>query len=154
MRCPFCGCVDTQVKDSRAAEDGSTIKRRRQCPECSERFTTFEYVQLRELNVIKKDASIRAFDRDKILRSMRVATRKRPVTEEQIEQACNRVVRALESGTKGDSIPVEMIGEAVMEELAALDKVAYIRFASVYKDFREAKDFEKFVDKITSDVEV
>lgn len=149
MRCPFCGHVDTQVKDSRPSEDGATIRRRRYCPECDSRFTTFERVQLRELTVVKKNGDRRPFDRDKISRSMHIALRKRPVEEEKIEQAINTIVKTLE--TQGDSeIPVEQIGELVMETLKQLDMVAYIRFASVYRDFREAKDFEEFVESMSS----
>lgn len=149
MRCPFCGHIDTQVKDSRPSEDGATIRRRRYCPECDSRFTTFERVQLRELTVVKKNGDRRPFDRDKISRSMHIALRKRPVEEEKIEQAINTIVKTLE--TQGDSeIPVEQIGELVMETLKQLDMVAYIRFASVYRDFREAKDFEEFVESMSS----
>lgn len=147
MRCPFCGNDDTQVKDSRPSEDGSSIRRRRSCPKCGSRFTTFERVQLRELTVIKKNGQRRPFDRDKLLRSVSIACRKRPVTQEQIETMVNNVVRELEM-TGENEIASDRIGEAIMFALAKLDKVAYIRFASVYKDFREAKDFEEFVDKI------
>ncbi len=149
MRCPFCGHVDTQVKDSRPSEDGATIRRRRYCPECDSRFTTFERVQLRELTVVKKNGDRRPFDRDKISRSMHIALRKRPVEEDKIEQAINTIVKTLE--TQGDSeIPVDQIGELVMETLKQLDMVAYIRFASVYRDFREAKDFEEFVESMST----
>lgn len=147
MKCPFCGNADTQVKDSRPSDDGAVIKRRRQCPECNERFTTSEYIQLRELTVVKKDGQHKQFERGKLVRSMMIACRKRPVTEEQVDQAVNRIVRKLESQNKNEVL-VEVIGEAVMEELAHLDKVAYIRFASVYNDFRNPRDFEKFLDKI------
>lgn len=147
MRCPYCGHGDTQVKDSRPSDDGNTIRRRRQCPECQSRFTTFEHIQLRELTVIKKDGAKVPFDREKLMRSITIATRKRPVTEEQIDVVVNNIVRELElSGTT--EIPVESIGEATMEALAKLDKVAYIRFASVYKDFSETRDFEEFVSRI------
>lgn len=147
MRCPFCGHPDTQVKDSRPSDDGNTIRRRRFCPECDSRFTTFEHVQLRELTVIKKNGQKRPFDREKLIRSINIATRKRPVTQEQVEVMVNNIVRKLEMS--GDNeIQSDRIGEEVMTSLAEMDKVAYIRFASVYKDFREAKDFEDFVDKI------
>lgn len=147
MHCPFCSFEDTQVKDSRPSEDGNAIRRRRFCPSCDSRFTTFERVQLRELSVVKKDGQKRLFDRDKLVQSLQIATRKRPVTEEQIEVLVNNIVRKLE--TSGESeVTSEQIGEEVMNALLELDKVAYIRFASVYKDFRETKDFEDFVEKI------
>lgn len=147
MKCPFCGHADTQVKDSRPSEDGATIRRRRYCPECDSRFTTFERVQLRELTVVKKNGERRPFDRDKIARSMQIALRKRPVEPDKIEQAINSIVKTLE--TQGDSeIEASRIGEQVMETLKQLDMVAYIRFASVYRDFREAKDFEDFVESM------
>lgn len=145
MRCPFCGNIDTQVKDSRPSEDGSTIRRRRSCPQCDSRFTTFERVQLRELVVLKKNGEKRLFDRDKIMRSLGVALRKRPVEEEAVERMVNGIVQKLESSGESE-VPSDRIGELVMEGLMALDKVAYIRFASVYKDFREARDFEEFVN--------
>lgn len=147
MRCPFCGSDDTQVKDSRPSEDGNTIRRRRFCTKCDSRFTTFERVQLRELTVVKKNGEKRNFDRDKLVRSIEIACRKRPVTPEQVETTVNKIVRSLEMSGEQE-IPTEQIGEAIMKALAKLDKVAYIRFASVYKDFDEAKDFEEFVDKI------
>jgi len=147
MRCPFCGHADTQVKDSRPSEDGATIRRRRYCPECDSRFTTFERVQLRELTVVKKNGERRPFDRDKIARSMQIALRKRPVEPDKVEHAINNIVKTLE--TQGDSeIDAERIGELVMEVLKQLDMVAYIRFASVYRDFREARDFEEFVESM------
>ena len=147
MKCPFCGHNDTQVKDSRPSEDGSTIRRRRYCGSCNSRFTTFERVQLRELVVVKKNGERRMFDRDKVVHSLRIALRKRPVSEEQIEQLATRIVQKLE-GAGETEIPTSAIGEAVMEELKNLDSVAYIRFASVYKDFREAKDFESIVEEL------
>ncbi len=147
MKCPFCGFEDTQVKDSRPSEDGSSIRRRRYCPECDSRFTTFERVQLRELTVIKRDGEKRPFDRDKLTRSIQIATRKRPVSHETVEGMVNHIVRKLEMSGEQE-IEAYRIGEEVMEALAEVDKVAYIRFASVYKDFRELKDFEDFVDKI------
>lgn len=147
MRCPFCSNEDTQVKDSRPSEDGSSIRRRRFCPACNSRFTTFERVQLRELTVVKTNNERKLFDRDKIARSMAVALRKRPVEPEAVEMAINRIVQKLESEGESD-IPTSRIGALVMEELRKLDAVAYIRYASVYRDFREAKDFESFVEKL------
>jgi transcriptional repressor NrdR len=145
MRCPFCGCDDTQVKDSRAAEDGSSIRRRRQCGACGARFTTFERVQLRELVVIKSSGRKVPFDRDKLTRSVNIALRKRNVDPERIEQMVSGVTRRLEA--MGDAeIESKLIGELVMEGLANLDDVAYVRYASVYKNFREARDFEQFLD--------
>ena len=147
MRCPFCQHEDTQVKDSRPTEDNTAIRRRRFCPACGARFTTFERVQLRELTVVKSNNRREPFDRDKIERSMRIALRKRPVEDERIERAVNSLVRQLE--TSGETeIPSQKIGEMVMQVLATLDPVAYVRFASVYRNFREAKDFEDFVGKI------
>ncbi len=147
MRCPFCNHEDTQVKDSRPSEDGSSIRRRRFCPACESRFTTFERVQLRELTVVKTNGEKRVFDRDKISRSMAIALRKRPVEEETVEMAINRIVQKLESEGEND-IPTKRVGELVMAELKKLDAVAYIRYASVYRDFGEAKDFESFVEKL------
>lgn len=144
MRCPFCGHDDTQVKDSRPTEDGAAIRRRRFCPACGQRFTTVERTQLRELTVVKSDGRRVAFDRDKLARSIRIALRKRPVDDDKIERIVNGIQRQLE--TSGESeIPSKMIGEMVMDVLRDLDPVAYVRFASVYRDFREAKDFERFV---------
>lgn len=147
MRCPFCGNEQTQVKDSRPSEDGLSIRRRRFCPDCDSRFTTFERVQLRELVVLKKNGERRPFDRDKLTRSIHIAVRKRPVNEDKVEMAVNNIVRKLESLGEPE-ITSSMIGEAVMEALKDLDPVAYVRFASVYKDFREARDFEDFVGKL------
>ena len=144
MRCPFCGHSDTQVKDSRPTEDNAAIRRRRLCINCGARFTTFERVQLRELTVIKTDGRRMAFDREKLARSLKIATRKRPVDEERLERVINSIQRRLESSGETE-IPTKAIGELVMETLAELDQVAYVRFASVYKNFREAKDFEEFV---------
>ena len=144
MRCPFCGHNDTQVKDSRPAEDNSAIRRRRYCANCGARFTTFERVQLRELMVVKKNGQRERFDRDKLARSMHTALRKRPVDPDRIERVVNGIVRRLESSGESD-IPGENIGELVMEALATLDQVAYVRFASVYRNFREARDFEEFI---------
>ena len=147
MKCPFCGHADTQVKDSRPSEDAVTIRRRRYCPECNSRFTTFERVQLRELTVLKKNGERRMFDRDKLGRSLALALRKRPVSSEQIEQMITRITQKLESMGENE-IPTAMIGASIMEELKKLDSIAYIRFASVYRDFREAKDFETIVDEL------
>ncbi|MDE0993691.1 MAG: transcriptional regulator NrdR [Rhodospirillales bacterium] len=148
MRCPFCGQDDTQVKDSRPTEDNTAIRRRRSCPECGARWTTFERVQLRELTVVKSDGDRAPFDRDKLNKSLRIALRKRPVTEERIERIVNSIQRRLE--TSGESeIPTKAIGEMVMENLRDLDMVAYVRFASVYRNFREAKDFEAFVEDLS-----
>ena len=147
MRCPFCGAEDTQVKDSRPAEEGGAIRRRRQCPACGARFTTFERVQLRDLVVVKKDGRRAAFDREKLARSLRIATRKRGIDEERIEQLVNGIIRRIE--TTGESeVPSRRIGELAMEGLALLDEVAYVRFASVYKDFADARDFEEFIRRL------
>ncbi|HZL60117.1 MAG TPA: transcriptional regulator NrdR [Stellaceae bacterium] len=152
MRCPFCGCEDTQVKDSRPTDDRAAIRRRRLCPNCAARFTTFERVQLRELTVMKKNAQREPFERDKLARSVQIALRKRPVEPERIERAINSIVRQLESSGETE-IPSEMIGELVMETLAALDQVAFVRFASVYRNFRETKDFREFIGGLASDKE-
>ncbi|MEQ8736438.1 MAG: transcriptional regulator NrdR [Rhodospirillaceae bacterium] len=152
MRCPYCGGVDTQVKDSRPTEDNAAIRRRRFCPACAARFTTFERVQLRDLVITKKDGQKVPFDRDKLARSLHIACRKRPVEEERIERVVNGIQRRLESMGESE-IPSDVIGEMVMEALEGLDKVAYIRFASVYKNFRETKDFESFVETISDDQE-
>lgn len=150
MRCPFCGHNDTQVKDSRPTEENATIRRRRFCQECSSRFTTFERVQLRELSVTKSNGEKTPFDREKLLRSLKIALRKRPVDEDRIERIANGIQRRLE--TLGENqIPTKVIGEMVMESLAELDQVAFVRFASVYRNFREAKDFEAFVGKLGSE---
>jgi transcriptional repressor NrdR len=144
MRCPFCGNEDTQVKDSRPTEDNTAIRRRRFCPSCTARFTTFERVQLRELTVVKKNGQREPFDRDKLARSMMIALRKRPVDPDRMERVVNGIVRRMESSGESE-IKGETIGELVMEALASLDQVAYVRFASVYRNFREAKDFEDFI---------
>ena len=150
MRCPFCGHNDTQVKDSRPTEENATIRRRRLCSECSSRFTTFERVQLRELSVVKSDGEKVLFERDKLLRSLQIALRKRPVEEDRMERIVNSIQRRLE--TLGESeIPTKVIGEMVMEHLAELDQVAFVRFASVYRNFREAKDFEAFIGNLGSE---
>ena len=151
MRCPFCGHDDTQVKDSRPTEDNSAIRRRRFCTGCGARFTTFERVQLRELTVLKKNGQREMFDRDKLSRSIMIALRKRPVDPDRVDRVINGIVRRLESAGESE-IRGETIGELVMEALAALDQVAYVRFASVYRNFREAKDFEAFItDELSVD---
>ena len=150
MRCPFCGNEDTQVKDSRPTEDNSAIRRRRFCPACGARFTTFERIQLRELTVLKTTGQRAPFDRDKLLRSINIATRKRPVDPDRIDRVVSGIVRRLESSGESE-IPSSTIGELVMDALANLDPVAYVRFASVYRNFREAKDFEDFVGRLYSD---
>lgn len=147
MKCPFCGAEDTQVKDSRPAEDGAAIRRRRFCPACGQRFTTVERTQLRELTVVKSDGRRVVFDRDKLARSIRIALRKRPVDDDKIERIVNGIQRRLE--TEGETeIPSRKIGEIVMESLKALDQVAYVRFASVYRNFNEAKDFQAFLGEL------
>jgi transcriptional repressor NrdR len=152
MRCPFCGAEDTQVKDSRPTDDRGAIRRRRFCPSCAARFTTFERVQIRELTVIKKGGQREPFDREKLARSLHIALRKRPVEGERVERVINSLVRQLESSGETE-IPSEMIGSLVMQALANLDQVAYIRFASVYRNFREAKDFGEFVGRLAADGE-
>lgn len=147
MKCPFCGCLESQVKDSRLTEDNTCIRRRRECPECGSRFTTFERVMLRELVVVKKNGEKVVFDRDKLLRSIQLAVRKRPITPERVEKIVNSIQRRLESSGEAE-ISSATIGEYAMDALANLDSVAYIRFASVYKDFCEASDFEEFVNTI------
>ena len=146
MRCPFCGHDETQVKDSRPSDDNNSIRRRRQCPACAARFTTFERIQLRDLMVIKKDESRVIFDREKLVRSINISCRKRPVEGSQIELITNSIQRRLESSGETE-IPSKHIGELVMDALKELDRVAYLRFASVYKDFQETDDFRKFIDK-------
>ena len=147
MRCPFCGFDETQVKDSRPSDDNAAIRRRRFCPKCGSRFTTFERVQLRELTVIKKDKTRTPFDRDKLFRSISIAVRKRPITTDQVETIVNGIQRRLEVSGENEVESVK-IGEIVMETLCELDPVAYVRFASVYRDFREAEDFKDFVAKL------
>ncbi len=147
MRCPFCGNEDTQVKDSRPADDGASIRRRRSCPACGNRFTTFERVQLRELVVIKSDGRRVPFDRDKLARSVRIALRKRPFDDERIERIVNGIQRRLE--VEADSeVTSRRIGDVVLDTLRDVDQVAYVRFASVYQNFREAKDFQALLGKI------
>ncbi|QUS35477.1 transcriptional regulator NrdR [Falsirhodobacter algicola] len=147
MRCPFCGNIDTQVKDSRPAEDHVSIRRRRFCPSCGGRFTTYERVQLRDLVVIKSSGKREDFDRSKLERSVRIALQKRPVDPERIDQMISGMVRRLESMGETD-IPSKVIGEIVMESLARIDTVGYVRFASVYKNFHSADDFDKFVAEL------
>ncbi len=147
MRCPFCSHEDSQVKDSRPTEDNGAIRRRRQCPACGARFTTFERVQLRELTVVKKNGLREPFDRDKLERSMAIALRKRPVKPERVERMLNGLVRRLESLGENE-ITTDTIGAIIMEGLEQLDPVAYVRFASVYKNFRETQDFEKFIETL------
>ena len=149
MRCPFCGHNDSQVKDSRPTEDNSAIRRRRFCPSCGGRFTTFERVQLRELTVLKKNGKRAPFDRDKLYRSIQISLRKRPVDQERVDRMITGIVRRLESMGESE-IPSTVIGEMVMDSLGNLDPVAYVRFASVYRNFREAKDFEEFVEDLGS----
>lgn len=150
MRCPYCGSLDTQVKDSRPTDDHASIRRRRVCPDCGGRFTTFERVQLRELTVVKRSGRRTAFDRDKLQTSIEVALRKRPVAPERIERMVNGIVRQLESSGEGE-VASSTIGELVMEGLKALDDVAYVRFASVYKNFREARDFEAILGQLSGE---
>ncbi|MQX35048.1 transcriptional regulator NrdR [Roseospira navarrensis] len=150
MRCPFCGNMDTQVKDSRPTEDGAAIRRRRFCPGCQSRFTTFERVQLRDLVIVKKNGQRAPFDRDKLARSIQIACRKRPIDSDRIERMVNAIQRRLESSGETE-IPSHTVGEMVMDALSTLDPVAYVRFASVYRNFREAKDFENFVEKLGGD---
>ena len=147
MKCPFCGFDDTIVKDSRNSDDNTAIRRRRECPECGSRFTTFERVQLRDLTVVKKNGERVPFDREKLYKSISIALRKRPVSAERMDKVVNSLIRRFESSYEGE-ITTKEIGEAVMESLSRLDNIAYIRFASVYKDFREIKDFEEFVREI------
>lgn len=149
MRCPFCSCEDTQVKDSRPSEEGVAIRRRRICPGCEGRFTTYERVQLRELTVVKRDGKKEIFDRDKLMKSLFTPLRKRPVSAEAIEHMATMIVRRLENLGENE-VSTSLIGEKVMEELANVDQVAYVRYASVYKDFREAKDFDEFIRKLDS----
>ena len=151
MRCPYCGSEDTQVKDSRPAEDGAAIRRRRICPDCGGRFTTFERVQLRELMVAKKTGRKAPFDRDKLLRSFEIALRKRPVDRDRIERAVSGIVRRLESSGETE-ISSEEIGLQVLEALKALDDVAFVRYASVYRDFSHVDDFEKILSEVAAKI--
>jgi transcriptional repressor NrdR len=144
MRCPFCGHAESQVKDSRPSEDGAAIRRRRLCPECEGRFTTFERVQLRELTIVKRSGRRTPFERDKLARSISIATRKRPVDPDRVERTISAIVRQLESMGETE-LPSSAIGELVMKHLKSLDDVAYVRYASVYRDFRETQDFARFL---------
>jgi transcriptional repressor NrdR len=144
MKCPFCGHAESQVKDSRPSEDGAAIRRRRMCPECEGRFTTFERVQLRELTILKRSGRRTPFDRDKLARSVAIAIRKRPIDPEQVERTISAIVRQLESMGETE-LPSSAIGELVMKHLKQLDDVAYVRYASVYRDFRETSDFARFL---------
>ena len=152
MRCPFCGHDDTQVKDSRPTEDNTAIRRRRQCGNCAGRFTTFERIQLRELTVVKSGGRRAPFEREKLARSMQIALRKRPVEPDRVDRVVTGIVRRLESLGEAE-IPSSVIGEMVMEALASLDQVAYVRFASVYRNFSEKKDFEEFIGGLGDDQE-
>ncbi|MBB6124385.1 transcriptional regulator NrdR [Sphingobium subterraneum] len=147
MRCPFCGHDDSQVKDSRPTDDGAAIRRRRQCEACAARFTTFERIQLRDIWVLKSEGRRQPFDRDKLARSVDIACRKRPIDSSRIEKLVSGIQRQLETGGESE-VTAQAIGELVMEGLKSLDSVAYIRFASVYKDFNEAKDFEDFAGTV------
>ncbi len=153
MRCPFCGCTRSQVKDSRTAEDQNAVRRRRVCSGCKARFTTFERVQLRELVVVKNDGRRVPFEREKLARSVRIALRKRPVSAEQIDALVSSIVRRLEQGFETD-VPSREVGRHVMEALKALDGVAYVRFASVYKDFREVEDFVSALNELSAEEDV
>ena len=150
MRCPFCGNDDTQVKDSRPTEDNAAIRRRRICGNCGARFTTFERVQLRELTVVKSSNDREPFDREKLLRSIRIALRKRPVEAERVERVVNSIVRQLESSGETE-IPSKQVGEMAMQALLQLDQIAYIRYASVYRNFREASDFNELLDRLPTE---
>jgi transcriptional repressor NrdR len=150
MRCPYCSNNDTQVKDSRPAEDNTAIRRRRYCPACAGRFTTYERIQLRELTIIKRSGRRVPFDRDKLMRSVQIALRKRPVEPERVERMINGVVRRLENQGENE-IQAQSVGHLIMEGLKALDDVAYVRFASVYRNFREAKDFENLIDELSGE---
>jgi transcriptional repressor NrdR len=144
VKCPFCGHLESQVKDSRPSEDGGAIRRRRSCPDCGGRFTTFERVQLRELTILKKSGRRTPFDREKLSRSIDIAIRKRPIDPERVDRMVSSIVRQLES--RGETeIGSSVIGELVMKALKSLDEVAYVRYASVYRDFRETSDFAKFL---------
>jgi len=146
MKCPFCGDLESQVKDSRPSEDGAAIRRRRMCPECGGRFTTFERVQLRELMILKRSGRRAPFDREKLARSISIATRKRPVQAERVDRMINAIVRQLESMGETE-LPSHVVGEMVMKSLKALDDVAYVRYASVYRDFRQTEDFANFLSQ-------
>jgi transcriptional repressor NrdR len=145
MRCPFCGHAESQVKDSRPSEEGASIRRRRLCPQCGGRFTTFERVQLRELTIVKRSGRRTPFDREKLARSVAIALRKRPVDPERVERMLSAIVRQLESMGETE-LSSQVVGELVMKALKALDEVAYVRYASVYRDFKETEDFAKFLN--------
>lgn len=147
MKCPFCSFVDTQVKDSRPSEDGLSTKRRRLCPNCGGRFTTFERIESRELRIIKKNGESRSFDVNKVVRSIEVAVRKRNVSSEQIDEIVSKIIKKLEKYGEGE-VESRIVGELVMDELSRLDQVAYVRYASVYKDFSKASDFSRFIMNI------
>ena len=149
MKCPFCGSVDSQVKDSRPAEEYAAIRRRRYCPNCGARFTTFERVQLRELTVVKRNGRRVPFDRDKLACSVDIALRKRPVERERVDNMISEIVRKLESRGESD-VDSQTVGRFVMDALRGVDDVAYVRYASVYKDFREAKDFEDIIEELSA----
>ncbi|OUS18508.1 transcriptional regulator NrdR [Rhodospirillales bacterium 47_12_T64] len=153
MRCPFCSSEDTQVKDSRPTEDHTAIRRRRQCTSCGARFTTFERVQLRELTVVKGNGQREPFDREKISRSMNIALQKRDVDRDRVERVVSGIVRRLESSGESE-IASDLIGELVMDALATIDQIGYVRFASVYRDFKEVRDFEEFVGKLGDDLDI
>jgi transcriptional repressor NrdR len=144
MRCPFCGELESQVKDSRPSEDGAAIRRRRMCPSCGGRFTTFERVQLRELTIVKRSGRRTPFDREKLMRSISIALRKRPVDPERVEKMVSGIVRQLESMGETE-IPSHVVGELIMKALKSLDEVAYVRYASVYRDFRDPREFSRFL---------
>ena len=150
MRCPFCTFFDTQVKDSRPSDDGLIIKRRRLCPNCGARFTTFERVEMRELKIVKRSGEKRPFDSSKLSRSIGVATRKRPITQEQIEVMVTKIIKKLEQYGEGE-VDSKVVGQMVMDELSKLDQVAYVRYASVYMDFSKASDFGKFIANIRNE---
>ena len=152
MRCPFCGSDNTSVKDSRSAEDDTAVRRRRVCENCGARFTTFERVQLREIMVVKRDGKRALFDREKVQRSIMVALRKRPVDRERVDQMVSGIVRKLESGGETE-VPSSEVGELVMEALKRVDPVGYVRYASVYKDFKDPSDFAQFIEKAALDEE-
>jgi len=144
MRCPFCGELESQVKDSRPSEDGAAIRRRRMCPSCGGRFTTFERVQLRELTIVKRSGRRTPFEREKLMRSIAIALRKRPVDPERVEKMVSGIVRQLESMGETE-IPSHAVGELIMKALKSLDEVAYVRYASVYRDFRDPREFSRFL---------
>lgn len=151
MKCPFCSFEDTQVKDSRPTEDSAAIRRRRECPKCDARFTTFERVQLREITVIKNDGRREVFDRDKLVRSLKLCLQKRPVEQDVIERTANDIVRQLEQSSDAD-VPTKVIGEKAMQALSKIDPIGYVRYASVYKDFREVEDYNAFLADLEQNV--